>query len=160
MHCPFTSEGKIPLSSVRKQIERILTLHYFEHLIIYTNSDKTQQVWQLSIKEENKPKQVREVQWYASLMLNRLMFCYFIHKKGFLDQNFNYLQNKLAQCSELSGNVNFYSFYRSFQPFCCLFCHTFCSSDALIAHCFSSQKLTLQLKNKSKEQCRQTKIII
>jgi hypothetical protein len=29
---------------------------------------------------ENEKKQ-----WYASLMLNRLMFCYFIQKKGFLD---------------------------------------------------------------------------
>ncbi|MDZ7743653.1 MAG: DNA methyltransferase [Bacteroidota bacterium] len=53
-------------------------------------------------------------QWYASLMLNRLMFCYFIQKKGFLDQDKHYLKNKLKACQELSGNDNFYSFYRSF----------------------------------------------
>ncbi|WP_417237073.1 Eco57I restriction-modification methylase domain-containing protein, partial [Bizionia paragorgiae] len=53
-------------------------------------------------------------QWYASLMLNRLMFCYFIQKKGFLDQDLNYLQNKLKACQSAGGNSNFYSFYRSF----------------------------------------------
>ena len=29
-------------------------------------------------------------------MLNRLMFCYFIQKKGFLDLNVNYLREKLS----------------------------------------------------------------
>ena len=53
-------------------------------------------------------------QWYASLMLNRLMFCYFIQKKGFLDQDKHYLKNKLNACQALSGNDKFYSFYRSF----------------------------------------------
>lgn len=53
-------------------------------------------------------------QWYASLMLNRLMFCYFIQKKGFLDQDKHYLKNKLKACQELSGSGRFYSFYRSF----------------------------------------------
>ena len=33
--------------------------------------------------------------WYASLMLNRLMFVYFIQKKGFLDGDQNYLRNRL-----------------------------------------------------------------
>jgi tRNA1(Val) A37 N6-methylase TrmN6 len=53
-------------------------------------------------------------QWYASLMLNRLMFCYFIQKKGFLDDNINYLSDKLKECKKHSGKNNFYSFYRSF----------------------------------------------
>ena len=34
--------------------------------------------------------------WYASVMLNRLMFIYFIQKKGFLSGDINYLRNKLA----------------------------------------------------------------
>lgn len=53
-------------------------------------------------------------QWYASLMLNRLMFCYFIQKKGFLDNNPNYLSDKLAQTRERRGQNTFYSFYRDF----------------------------------------------
>lgn len=53
-------------------------------------------------------------EWYASLMLNRLMFCYFIQKKGFLDNNKNYLSDKLKVCQEKKGKNKFYSFYRSF----------------------------------------------
>lgn len=52
--------------------------------------------------------------WYASLMLNRLMFCYFIQKKGFLDNNKNYLRDKLKSCQEKKGKDKFYSFYRDF----------------------------------------------
>jgi hypothetical protein len=196
LHCPHNCEGKIPQSNHRKQIESKVAKIYFEHLIIYTDKNKTQQIWQFVVKETNKPKQVREInweiqkdteilfqrlrnliftldeednitivdvkqrisenfaknteqvtkkfytefkkqhtafldfitgisdhinnkentrkQWYTSLMLNRLMFCYFIQKRGFLDQNINYLQDKLLQSKELAGNNNFYSFYRSF----------------------------------------------
>lgn len=53
-------------------------------------------------------------EWYASLMLNRLMFCYFIQKKGFLDKNKNYLRDKLKASQERKGKNKFYSFYRSF----------------------------------------------
>ncbi|MCY7324296.1 MAG: ATP-binding protein, partial [Phormidesmis sp. CAN_BIN36] len=35
--------------------------------------------------------------WYASVILNRLMFIYFLQDKGFVDGNANYLQDKLAQ---------------------------------------------------------------
>lgn len=52
--------------------------------------------------------------WYASLMLNRLMFCYFIQKKGFLDGNRNYLRDKLNACKQKKGKNKFYSFYRDF----------------------------------------------
>lgn len=53
-------------------------------------------------------------EWYASLMLNRLMFCYFIQKKGFLDKNHHYLRDKLNVCKEKKGENKFYSFYRDF----------------------------------------------
>ena len=33
--------------------------------------------------------------WYASVMINRLMFLYFIQAKGFLDSDLDYLRNKL-----------------------------------------------------------------
>ena len=36
-----------------------------------------------------------DLQWYTSLMLNRLMFVYFIQKKGFLDGDTDYLRNRL-----------------------------------------------------------------
>ena len=52
--------------------------------------------------------------WYASLMLNRLMFVYFIQKKGFLDTDINYLQNRLKAVQEQKGRGKFLSFYRYF----------------------------------------------
>lgn len=60
-------------------------------------------------KKENKNKQ-----WYASVMLNRLMFCYFIQKKGFLDGDFDYLQTKLKWVREHKGENQFMTFYRGF----------------------------------------------
>jgi len=52
--------------------------------------------------------------WYASLMLNRLMFIYFIQKKGFLDNDKDYLKNRLKATQEKKGKDKFYSFYRNF----------------------------------------------
>lgn len=52
--------------------------------------------------------------WYASLMLNRLMFCYFIQKKGFLNQDKDYLRTRLNASQEKKGKDKFYSFYRNF----------------------------------------------
>jgi len=52
--------------------------------------------------------------WYASLMLNRLMFIYFIQKKGFLDGDPHYLRNRLAMVQAQRGNGHFHSFYRYF----------------------------------------------
>lgn len=52
--------------------------------------------------------------WYASLMLNRLMFVYFIQKKGFLDGNATYLSDRLAAVQASAGKGKFHSFYRQF----------------------------------------------
>lgn len=40
-----------------------------------------------------------EREWYASLTLNRLMFVYFIQKKGFLDGNTDYLRDRLRKAT-------------------------------------------------------------
>ena len=53
-------------------------------------------------------------EWYTSIMLNRLMFCYFMQKRGFLNQDKNYMRNKLNESKEKLGHGKFYSFYRSF----------------------------------------------
>ena len=55
-----------------------------------------------------------ELQWYTSLMLNRLMFVYFIQKKGFLDGDTNYLRNRLQMVRKARGKDKFQSFYRYF----------------------------------------------
>jgi hypothetical protein len=53
-------------------------------------------------------------EWYASVMLNRLMFVYFIQRKGFLDSDTDYLRNRLARVQRDHGKDRFYSFYRYF----------------------------------------------
>lgn len=54
------------------------------------------------------------VGWYASLILNRLMFIYFLQKKGFLNQDLDYLRNSLTRIRQLKGANKFYKFYRDF----------------------------------------------
>ncbi|MEH1929119.1 MAG: DNA methyltransferase [Nostoc sp.] len=47
--------------------------------------------------------------WYTSVILNRLMFVYFLQRKGFIDnKDLNYLQNKL-ELSKQKGKNYFYS---------------------------------------------------
>lgn len=43
--------------------------------------------------------------WYTSVILNRLMFVYFLQRKGFIDnKDLNYLQNKLEQSKQKAEN--------------------------------------------------------
>ena len=59
---------------------------------------------------DNKNKQ-----WYTSVMLNRLMFCYFIQKKGFLDGDVDYLRHKLEWTRSSDGENRFFNkFYKGF----------------------------------------------
>ena len=53
--------------------------------------------------------------WYAALMLNRLMFVYFIQKKRFLDGNPDYLETRLLETRTKFGEDEFDKrFYRHF----------------------------------------------
>ena len=58
--------------------------------------------------------EVADREWYASVMLNRLMFVYFIQRKGFLDGDTHYLRNRLTRMRDEHGRDKFYSFYRYF----------------------------------------------
>lgn len=50
-------------------------------------------------------------EWYASIVLNRLMFMYFVQRKGFLDGDPAYLQNRFRSHCERRSNK---SFFKSF----------------------------------------------
>ncbi len=58
--------------------------------------------------------EVADCEWYASVMLNRLMFVYFIQRKGFLDGDSDYLRHRLDRCKKEQGKDQFYTFYRYF----------------------------------------------
>ena len=181
----------LPDYATRLQLDRKIAKLYREHLLIFCDTAKTVQLWQIVVRQQGKPSRLSETRWnkeqaaellyqktsnlfftldqeenititdvvdavnqnfsrnvekvtkafyehfrkehdrflkfitgiseiadskwYASLMLNRLMFCYFIQKKGFLDNNLNYLKNKLHECRTLKGENKFYgTFYRNF----------------------------------------------
>jgi hypothetical protein len=192
--CNPQSNGLLPNYSTRKKIETKVTKLFQEHLIIFFDKNKTEQIWQLVVRQSGKPTKVTETRWrntqdpellyqraagiffeldeedkitivdvksrvgqnfhqnnekitkqfydnfkkehraflqfiqgisdetnkdwYASLMLNRLMFCYFIQKKGFLDNNKNYLRDKLETSTLRQAQgakaQKFFSFYRDF----------------------------------------------
>ncbi len=57
---------------------------------------------------------VENRRWYVSVLLNRLMFIYFIQRKRFLDGDPNYLRNRLHSVREQFGEDRFYAFYREF----------------------------------------------
>lgn len=66
------------------------------------------------VKVDGKLEPHPDLQWYTSLMLNRLMFVYFIQKKGFLDGDTDYLRSRLALVQQAKGKDKFQSFYRYF----------------------------------------------
>ena len=178
----------LPEYAVRRKIEQQVAKAAHEHLIIFTDTAQTTQIWQWVKREPSKPAACREHhynksqsgeallqklqsiaftldeeetlvltdvtrsvragfdlervtkkffeqfkkehtvflafikgitevadhEWYASVMLNRLMFVYFIQRKGFLDGDRDYLRNRLNRCQKEKGRDNFYSFYRYF----------------------------------------------
>ena len=57
---------------------------------------------------------IADREWYASLMLNRMMFIYFIQKWGFLDNDPDYLRNRLHRMQTTHGKDRFQTFYRRF----------------------------------------------
>ncbi len=175
------SAGAIPAYAVRRKIEHKVAQIYREHILIYTDAARSEQIWQWVRREPGKPLSCREHRyapqqsgdallqklqtiafgleeeesltlvdvtgrlraafnveratkkfyerfkkerdafaqflagipdaalesWYVSVMLDRLMFIYFIQKKGFLAGDSDYLRHKLAQ-SQAQGADRFY----------------------------------------------------
>jgi hypothetical protein len=57
---------------------------------------------------------VSDKEWYSSLLLNRLMFIYFMQWKGFMDGNQNYLVDRLERIRKIQGPNQFYGFFKDF----------------------------------------------
>ncbi len=69
----------------------------------------------IPLYDKKKQELNRNKLWYASVMLNRLMFCYFIQKKGFLNGDVDYLSHRLQMVQKEEGDNRFFrSFYRDF----------------------------------------------
>ena len=59
-------------------------------------------------------EQEKDREWYGTVLLNRLMFIYFLQKKGFLEDDRDYLRNRLKMVRKLLGKDSFYGFFRKF----------------------------------------------
>ena len=197
-HCSATDEGHIPERKTREKIQRQVAKSSHANLIVYTDAEKTTQIWQWAGREHGRPITRRESRydhkqsgelliqklraiaftfeeedrlthpdvtervgaafyaervtkkfydrfkkehdaflkflkgipdeemqkWYASVMLNRLMFIYFIQRKGFLNNDIDYLCNKLKDSQKKDIN----RYYRDFL--CPLFFEGFAKPEA------------------------------
>ena len=182
--CDSRLGNSVPQYPVRRKIESKVARRTFEHLIIFTDPGRKEQVWQWVRRESGKPAACREYtytaggsgdhllqrlqslfvslheepslyiahvasrvraafdvekvtkhfyerfrteltafgkfiegitakgdrDWYASLMLNRMMFVYFVQKQGFLDGDLDYLRNRLKMVLEQNGSGRFQQF--------------------------------------------------
>jgi len=198
--CPTTrADGRIPDYATRRKIQKQVAKSAHEHFIIYTDADKTTDIYQWVKREQGKPDACREhrynrdaqagesliqklqaiaftfeeeeqltlfevtgrvgaafyaervtkkfydrfkkehdaflkflngipdeemQRWYVSVMLNRLMFIYFIQKKNFLDNDQNYLSTKLTESQANATN----EYYKEFL--CPLFFEGFAKPEA------------------------------
>ncbi len=53
----------------------------------------------------------RDRRWYASVLMNRLMFIYFIQRKGFLGEDPKYLRTRLHQIREISDGHDGHAYF-------------------------------------------------
>ena len=180
--CPTHEvDRSLPDYATRRKIQKQVAKSSHENFIIYTNAEKTTQIWQWVKRQQGKPDACREhrydnlqsgdsliqklqtiafnfeeeeqltlfdvtgrvqasfdvekvtkkfydrfkkehdaflkflkgipdeemQRWYVSVMLNRLMFIYFIQKKGFLNDDTDYLRTKLIETQQ-SGSNQYY----------------------------------------------------
>jgi len=77
----------------------------------YSQFQKQQKIFQGFIENISDGEHAH---WYSAVMLNRLMFIYFIQKKGFLNDDVSYLKNNLIESKKRFGENKYYTFYRNF----------------------------------------------
>jgi len=64
--CNPRSNGLIPDYNTRKKIETKVTKLFQEHLIIFFDTKKTEQIWQLVVRQSGKPTKVTETRWHIN----------------------------------------------------------------------------------------------
>ena len=62
-HCSATDEGHIPERKTREKIQRQVAKSSHANLIVYTNAEKTTQIWQWAGREHGKPITRREYRY-------------------------------------------------------------------------------------------------
>jgi hypothetical protein len=122
----FDSEGNVPIVEVAERMKQALDIE----VITKKFFKDYQQEFDEFVKYIEGIDQDRDRKWYASVILNRLMFIYFLQRKHFLDDgDVRYLTNKLnettltAPANTLAGESNNQGFFGNFLQ--TLFFHGF-----------------------------------
>jgi len=63
--CDSNEDNKVPISTVRRKIERKAAKSAHEHIIIYTDKENTIQIWQWVKREKGKPIACRDHTLYS-----------------------------------------------------------------------------------------------
>lgn len=101
-------EGRVPVADVATRLRKALDVERVTKRF-YKEFDEEQRRFRALIEGIDAE---RDRGWYASVLLNRLMFVYFLQKKGFLDGgDQDYLQSKLAACQS-EGPNRYYGFLK------------------------------------------------
>ncbi len=88
------SSGRIPVLEVARRMAAALDVEKTTKRFYSRYQEQHQALLEAIEGLEDE----RDRRWYASVILNRLMFVWFLQKKGFLDQgDYDYLPNKLGQ---------------------------------------------------------------
>ena len=103
-------QGNLPISELANRVRKAFNVD----TVIKSFYDGFKKEHQTFLGSINNLEKEFDCSWYASVMLNRLMFIYFLQRKGFLAGDRDYLANRLALCQQKFGNDEFYSFYRYF----------------------------------------------
>jgi len=101
----FDVEGKVPVLDVARKLQDALDVERVTKRFYEEFKDEHARFLDTikGIDDE------RDRRWYASVLLNRLMFVYFLQRKKFIDNgDLRYLQNKLAD-SQRRGKDIYYS---------------------------------------------------
>src|SRR3972149_4207395 len=97
--------GNIPVTEVAGRLRDALDIERVTKKFYREFSDERLNFIDLIEGIDNE----RDRRWYASILLNRLMFIYFLQQKYFLDNgNINYLQHKLTESKQEFGTDKYF----------------------------------------------------
>ena len=100
----FDAQGRIEISKVTARVSKNLDVETVTKKF-YSEFDRQRSAFQTFLSgipiESNQ-------RWYVSVMLNRLMFIYFIQAKGFLNGNPDYLRERLEWSKAKLGPDRYY----------------------------------------------------
>ena len=103
------SSGRLPVLEVARRMESALDVEKTTKRFFTAYQDQHQKLLEEIIGIDNE----RDRRWYASVILNRLMFVWFMQKKGFLDgADYDYLPKKIKD-SKARGKDRFFGEFLS-----------------------------------------------